>query len=125
MQNTKLARAFRQNAPSAEHRFWGMVRAGRLGGFKFRRQVPIGRYVVDFVCMDARLIVELDGVSHHGREQKDAVRTAEFERLGYRVRRFANSEVLQNSDGVALSLLHELDVARPSLQGSVPILLEP
>ena len=69
MKTTNLARAFRQLAPSAERRFWGLVRTGRLEGFKFRRQVPIGRYVVDFVCMEAKLIVELDGVSHQGREE--------------------------------------------------------
>jgi very-short-patch-repair endonuclease len=113
MRNTKLARAFRRDLSRAERRFWYLVRAGRLEGFKFRRQVPIGRFVVDFICMDARLIVELDGVSHQGREAKDEARTQILERLGYLVIRFPNHEVLGNANGVAVTLLNTLRSARP------------
>jgi very-short-patch-repair endonuclease len=113
MRNTQLARAFRQDASKAERRFWSIVRAGRLEGYKFRRQVPIDRFVVDFVCMDAWVIVELDGVSHQGREAKDDARTLVLERLGYFVVRFPNHEVLENADGVAVSLLDMLRLARP------------
>eukprot|EP01030_Chromulinospumella_sphaerica_P021852 gene21852-21808_t len=102
MRNTQLARAFRRDASKAERRFWSIVRAGRLEGYKFRRQVPIDRFVVDFACMDARVIVELDGVSHQGREAKDDARTFVLERLGYVVVRFANHEVVENPNGVAL-----------------------
>ncbi|MDB5470068.1 MAG: hypothetical protein JWR84_1628 [Caulobacter sp.] len=119
MRNTQLARAFRRGASKAERRFWGIVRAGRLAGYKFRRQVPIDRYVVDFICMDARVVVELDGVSHQDREQKDAERTAVLERLGYLVIRFANNDVIENADGVAVSLLETLALARPRQSRSV------
>ena len=112
MRNTQLARAFRQGSSKAERRFWSIVRAGRLEGYKFRRQVPIDRFVVDFACMDARLIVELDGVSHQGREGKDAARTLVLERLGFLVVRFANREVLENPNGVALTLLGYLRTSR-------------
>ena len=113
MRNTNLARVFRRDPSNAERRFWHMVRAGRLEGYKFRRQVPIDRFVVDFVCMDARIIVELDGVSHQGQESKDQARTERLEEIGYRVIRFPNQEVLENTNGVALGLLEALRLARP------------
>jgi very-short-patch-repair endonuclease len=113
MRNTRLARSFRKNASPAERRLWAVVRAGRLEGFKFRRQVPIDRYIVDFVCMDAKLVVELDGPSHQTRTEEDAARTAVLERKGYVVLRFDNTQVLENADGVALTLLKALSLARP------------
>ncbi len=113
MPNTNLARAFREGASNAERRFWSIVRGGRLEGYKFRRQVPIDRYVVDFVCMDARVIVELDGVSHQGREEKDEARTRVLEQRGFLVLRFANRSVLENANGVAVTLLEALRRARP------------
>ena len=69
-----------------------------MSGFRFRRQVPIGRYVVDFVCIRARLIVELDGGQHT--PEGDARRTAFLESQGFRVIRFWNNDVLENLDGV-------------------------
>ena len=113
MRNTQLARAFRRDASKAERRFWSIVRAGRLEGYKFRRQVPIDRFVVDFVCMDARVVVELDGVSHQGRETKDEARTLVLERMGYLIVRFPNHEVLDNANGITVSLLDHLRLARP------------
>jgi very-short-patch-repair endonuclease len=76
------------------------LRDRRLGGLKFRRQVPIGSYVVDFCCEHARLIIELDGGQHAERNAQDAERTAELDAHGYLVLRFWNDDVLNNIDGV-------------------------
>jgi len=118
MRNTKLARAFRKNASPAERWLWAVVRTGRLEGFKFRRQVPIDRYIVDFACMDAKLVVELDGPSHQTRSEEDAVRTAVLEQKGYLVVRLDNAQVLENADGAALILLEALSLARPKFGAS-------
>ncbi len=83
----------------AERKLWGKLRNRQLLGCKFRRQQPIGSYIADFVCQEHRLVVEADG-SQHADSESDAVRTALFESLGYRVIRFWNADVLLNIDGV-------------------------
>ena len=95
-----------------EQRFWLAVRDRRLGGFKFRRQATIGPFVVDFLCVERRLIVELDG-GQHG-DKADRRRQAWLEAQGYRVLRFWNNEVLGNWEGVlevVLSALMEAPAA--------------
>ena len=92
------AARLRREMTDVERRFWSAVRDRRLEGFKFRRQATIGRYVVDFLCVEARLIVELDGGQHD--VARDAVRTAFLEGEGYRVLRFWNSDVVENFEGV-------------------------
>ena len=87
------------------------VRGRKLDGFKFRRQVPIDRYFADFVCMEARLVVELDGGQHSDQVEYDEARTKVLEACGYTVLRFWNSQVLTSSDGVAQSILRELWLA--------------
>jgi very-short-patch-repair endonuclease len=94
----------------AEWRLWGELRADGLGGKWRRRQQPIGRYIVDFVCQSARLIVELDG-GQHAESDADECRTAWLERLGYRVLRFWNNEVLENADGVLMRIAEALAAA--------------
>jgi very-short-patch-repair endonuclease len=79
---------------------WFRVRDRRLNGLKFRRQVPIGSYIVDFCCEAARLIVELDGGQHIGHAAQDAIRTADLEARGYLVLRFWDNDVIHNIDGV-------------------------
>src|SRR5262245_8649857 len=91
------ARSLRLNATDAEMKLWQQVRNRRLGGFKFRRQASIGHHIVDFLCAEKRLVVELDGGQHA--PELDASRTARLEALGYRVIRFWNNEVLGNVDG--------------------------
>ena len=93
--HTKTLRA---NMTEAEEKLWFHLRDRRLGSYKFRRQVTIDPYIVDFLCIEKRLVVEADG-SQHG-EEMDAHRTAFLERQGYRVIRFWNSDVLSNTDGV-------------------------
>ena len=106
------ARGLRRRQTDAERRLWARLRARRLAGVKFARQVPIGSYVVDFCCRDLRLIVELDGGQHAMQQEYDAARTAFLESLGYRVLRFWDNDALANTDGVLERIVEAL--ARPS-----------
>src|SRR5207245_8153996 len=102
------ARSLRRNMTEAECRIWQMLRLRRIDGYKFRRQVPLGRYVADFACHEARLIVEIDGGQHDRSSPLEAERTLFLQAEGYRVLRFWNNEVLQNLDGVRDVLAREL-----------------
>lgn len=93
-------------------RMWYRLRAGRLDGWKFRRQVPLGPYVADFLCEQARVIVEVDGGQHGDRAQQDRVRTEWMEQQGYRVIRFWNNEVMGNIEGVLETLSPALSQGR-------------
>lgn len=87
------ARLLRHNLTPAERRLWTRLRDRRLNGFKFRRQHPIGHYVVDFCCPECRLVVEVDGDVHAEQRARDEERTRWLERNGYCVLRFSNREV--------------------------------
>jgi very-short-patch-repair endonuclease len=89
----------------AEARLWNALRAHRLGGWKWRRQVPFGPFFLDFFCVEAGLVVEVDGGRHADQIEYDARRTAYLERAGLRVLRFWNRGVLTNRDGVCLTIL--------------------
>ncbi|WP_431469053.1 endonuclease domain-containing protein [Sphingosinithalassobacter sp. LHW66-3] len=109
------ARQLRRDATSAERYLWAGLRNGQLAGSKFRRQQRLGPYYADFVCHSARLVIELDGDTHGHTEAQDARRTEFLEREGYRVLRFANSEVMQNREGVLTQILLQLrDLPSPS-----------
>ncbi len=100
------AKRLRTEMTDAERAVWNLVRAHRLNGLGFRRQVPIGSYVVDFCCHEARLVLEIDGSQHAEAEAaRDAVRTRSLEEQGYRVIRFWNADVLRNIGGVAETIL--------------------
>jgi len=117
----ELARELRRNMNDAEKLLWSRLRNHRMGGRKFRRQDSLGTYIVDFVCLDARLIIEVDGESHGNdrREALDAQRTAYLEKLGFRVRRFWNDDVLTDLDGVTDIIFEELNGrSRPTPQPS-------
>src|ERR1700692_133971 len=90
------ARALRRDTGSAEKKLWYRLRDRQLAGRRFRRQVPIGSYIVDFACLSARLIIEIDGGQHNEEvnEVLDATRTVWLESRGYQVLRFWNSYVL-------------------------------
>jgi very-short-patch-repair endonuclease len=96
------ARTLRGRSTDAEAKLWFHLRAGRLDGFKFRRQYPLPPHVVDFVCLAARLVVEADG-SQHG--VIDSKRDASLGRLGYRVLRFWDHDILQRTDDVLEQVL--------------------
>jgi very-short-patch-repair endonuclease len=84
----------------AERKVWRMLRLGQINGHRFRRRVPLGRYIADFACHEARLIVEIDGGQHDAAMSAEIERTRFLEREGYRILRFWNNEVLANLDGV-------------------------
>lgn len=94
------ARALRSNPTEAERALWKHLRMRQIEGHKFRRQQPLGRYVVDFVCLEKKLIVELDGGQHAEQVARDTERTAWLERQGFRVLRFWNHQVLNETDAV-------------------------
>ncbi len=106
----KRARRLRTEATDAERRLWYFLRRRQLGGCKFRRQYPLAGFIVDFVCLTARLVVELDGGQHLDAVDYDQTRTTVLERQGYRVLRFWNDDVLLRTDavlGVILEALQE------------------
>src|SRR5688500_4194318 len=98
------ARRLRRSMTDAEMRLWYYLRAHRFLGRSIRRQVPIGEFIVDFLCDEARIVIEVDGGQHGEREAEDLVRTRWLESQGYRVIRFWNHEVLGNTRGVLESL---------------------
>ncbi|HWD57970.1 MAG TPA: endonuclease domain-containing protein [Stellaceae bacterium] len=101
------ARRLRRTMTDAERRLWFALRDRRLAGFKFRRQHPIGNFIVDFACTKHHLVVEADG-GQHAESESDARRTALIEAMGWRVMRFWNNDILANTEGVILTLLREL-----------------
>lgn len=103
----KLARArgLRRDMSPPERALWSILRAHRLGGVKFTRQVEAGPYYLDFAARRERLAIELDGETHVGREGYDDARTKWLEGQGWRVIRFTNGEVMGNPDGVATAVL--------------------
>jgi very-short-patch-repair endonuclease len=108
------ARTLRQNVTEAERRVWRILRSEQIKGYKFRRQVPIGRYIADFVCHEARFIVELDGGQHDRSAPREAERNAFLQNEGYCVVRFWNNEVLANLDGVYETIADELGRITPT-----------
>ena len=99
------ARRLRRDQTDAERALWFRLRDRRLNGLKFRRQMPLKSYVVDFCRESARLVVELDGGQHVERSNKDAKRTADLEAYGFLVLRFWNNDVLNNIDGVVETII--------------------
>ncbi len=99
------AKEMRREPSVQERRLWRVLRDRRLGDLKFRRQVVIGRYVADFVCMRHRLIVEADGPHHEDREEHDAARDAWLKSQGFRVLRFPNSQIENRAHEVIAAIL--------------------
>jgi very-short-patch-repair endonuclease len=98
------ARALRQHMTEAERRVWQILRTRQIEGHRFRRQVPIGRYIADFVCHQARLILEIDGGHHDRWSLREAGRAEFLQNEGYRILRFWNNEILESLDGVAQTI---------------------
>ncbi len=108
------ARSLRKNQTDAERRLWYHRRDHRLAGYKFRRQHPIGPFIVDFLCQEAWLIVELDGGQHALQLEEDRSRTAYLEKRGFRVVRFWNNQVLSEIESVLTVILGLLEADLPS-----------
>ena len=114
-----LARHFRKNPTDAERLLWQRLRRQQLG-FKFRRQAPIGRYIVDFVCFEKKLVIELDGGQHSLQRNRDDERTGWLNSQGFRVLRFWNYEVFEELDSVLEAIwnaLHQTPHPNPPPQG--------
>ena len=102
------AKRMRTAQTDAEAKLWLHLRGKRFSGYKFRRQQPIGPYIVDFVCLKCRLIVEADGGQHTDAAEYDRSRTAWLESQGFHVLRFWNNDILQRSEDVLDSILNTL-----------------
>jgi very-short-patch-repair endonuclease len=108
-----IARSLRKNMPDAEKHLWYHLRDRRLAGYKFRRQVPIGPFIADFLCLTEKVIVEIDGGQHALNKDADRQRTSFLNRMGYRVVRFWNNEVFAEKEAVLSRIL-------AALRSSVP-----
>lgn len=110
-----FAKSLRATATEAERKLWALLRGKQLGGYRFRRQQPIGPYIVDFLCPSVRLVVELDG-GQHGKDEAlayDAARDGFLRAGGYRVLRFINADVLRDPHQVTETILHAVSEAGP------------
>jgi len=107
--DTKRARELRTDSTDAERRLWQKLKRRQLAGVKFRRQQPIGPYIVDFVCLERRLVIEVDGGQHSERLDEDTQRSQWLEAQGFRVLRFWNNDVLANTDVVTQTVFDAVD----------------
>jgi very-short-patch-repair endonuclease len=111
------ARKLRKSMTDAERALWRLLRGRRLEGWVFRRQQPIDRYIVDFVCFEARLVIEVDG-GQHADSVRDKKRDAHLRAQGFQVLRLWNNDVLTNADGVHRTLVEALTRCAPG--GAAP-----
>ena len=117
---TKRARRLRRDSSFPERLLWAKLRNRQLGGWKFRRQHPIGPYFADFVCLEHKLVVELDGDTHGEASQqvRDAVRTRFMESESWQVLRIWNSDLMENIDGVLDTILENLEYRKRTCEGA-------
>ena len=109
--NINFAKQMRSNMTNEEAIIWKLVRAKRFLGYKFKRQVLFGEYIVDFVCQDKKLIIEIDGGQHNIEHNKEAdnIRTEYLYNMGYKVIRFWNNEINNNIVGVCEAIKQALE----------------
>ena len=105
---TENARSLRKDMTDTERRLWHVLREKQLLDCRFRRQHPIGPYIADFACIDKKLLIELDGGQHQEQIAYDQHRTAFLEMQGWQVLRFWNNDVLNNMDGVLMTIIDSL-----------------
>ena len=105
----RFSRFLRKNMTDAEQLLWKHLRLRQILRYKFRRQAPIGKYIVDFVCFEKKIIIELDGGQHNFEKQKDLSRDAWLRSQGFRILRFWNNDVMQNCGGVLQEVLKQID----------------
>jgi very-short-patch-repair endonuclease len=103
----------RSEPTPAEHRLWQILRTKRLAGFKFKRQLPIDGFIVDFACPKRRLIIEADG-GQHCESDYDIERDAHLTGQGFRILRFWNNDIFNNEEGVLTSILDALQAPLPA-----------
>ena len=112
------ARHLRHALTDAEQQLWQLLRSRQLADMKFRRQVPLGPWVVDFVSFEHMLVVEADG-SQHADSARDQIRDADLRKRGFRILRFWNNDILGNADGVLQQILETIEQS-PSPRGLRP-----
>lgn len=119
---TEFAREMRKSPMPNERWLWNVVRNRRLGGWKFRRQCPVGPYIADFLCEGAHVIVELDGSSHDDRQDYDEARCAVLESLDYCVIRVGSKVLVRDGDDIPGLILESCEKSKntPSPQPSPP-----
>jgi very-short-patch-repair endonuclease len=104
----QFARTLRKQMTDAERLLWRHLRNRELGGWKFRRQYPVGSFIVDFICVEKNVVIEVDGGQHAENEALDLQRSAYLNKMGYRVLRFWNNEVLQETEAVLEAIFANL-----------------
>jgi very-short-patch-repair endonuclease len=107
------ARELRRNSTDAERILWRELRAHRFAGCKFKRQQPLGRYIVDFVCLGRRIVIEVDGGQHAEAVSEDRERDRWLNEQGFCVLRFWNNEVISNLEGVLVRVSEAVDAPSP------------
>ncbi len=115
--NLDKAKSLRTNSTEAEKLLWRKLRNRQLNNLKFRRQEPLGNYIVDFLCVENKLVIELDGGQHASQQEYDSIRDKYFRENGYGILRFWNNDVLQNPDGVLQTIRQALPHPDPLLKG--------
>ena len=110
---TSFARHLRKTQTEAEKLLWTALRNRQCGGYKFRRQVPKDKFIVDFLCESQKLIVEIDGPTHKGRKAYDTERTQILETMGYHVMRLRNEDCFDDMDAVIEAIFRTLENAKP------------
>jgi very-short-patch-repair endonuclease len=98
--SNRLQRGLRKNMTDAEKALWHVLRRRQILGLKFRRQHPFFDYILDFVCLEKKLVIEVDGGQHGEQAEYDVIRTQQLQKAGFRVLRFWNNEVLQEIEAV-------------------------
>jgi very-short-patch-repair endonuclease len=112
--SNKLQRTLRNEMTTAENALWKVLRGRQLEGLKFRRQHPFGNYILDFVCLEIMLVIEVDGGQHTENIEYDTQRTEELQKAGYHVLRFWNNQVLQKIESVKEKLWESVEGLRQS-----------
>ena len=107
-QLTSYAKANRRKLTDEEAMLWAELKQLRASGIRFRRQVPIGNFIVDFACLRAKLVVELDGVDHADRVRRDEERDGWLASRGYRVMRYGNLKVVRDVEIVVNNIVRNL-----------------
>lgn len=117
-----FARGLRQHLTKPEAILWRMLKGRRMAGARFRRQHPIGPFVADFACVELALVIEVDGASHDGSDQRrhDVMRTARLTGLGWQVVRIRNEDVLRNLEGVWATVQMAVRAQRETARADIP-----
>jgi len=112
---SRKARQLRKDPTLVERILWRILRKKNVDGHRFRRQHPLGTFIVDFVCLDKKLVIEVDGGQHMTDQKRDEKRTSWLAKSGYRTIRFWNHEVCENIEGVGRAVSLALESATPHL----------